>query len=31
MRHKIVFIVYVFFAVVSVKAEGLGFKESWGR
>jgi len=30
MRHKIVFIVYVFFAVVSVKAEGLGFKKAGG-
>jgi len=30
MRHIIVFIVYVFFAVVSVKAEGFGFKEAGG-
>ena len=30
MRHIIVFIVYVFFAVVSVQAEGFGFKEAGG-
>ena len=30
MRHIIVFIVYVFFAVVPVKAEGFGFKEAGG-